>query len=333
MATTGIAANLLSLGRTFHSRMKAPLTPTAESTLQITAQSNLAKLVRTSTLFMIDESTMLDRYNLEALNRTLQDLMGNTKPFGGKIIILAGDFRQCLPVVQGATRGEITRHCINQSPLWNYFQVKQLSVNMRVRASGDPVLEQFNQWTLSVGNGEMESLRIPNEMIACTINPNSSENPTSEGQAMEKFCDKVFPNLEANVSDPHWLDGQAILATTNKEVTILNEVLAAKLPGNSVTLKSADQLENSQDLLRFNSEYLHSLNPNGFPTHDLRLKRDMPLMLLRNLNPREGLCNGTKMIFVRCIDNKLLECKVAGSDRTVLIPRITFIPNDQANIA
>ena len=326
MATTGIAANLLSLGRTFHSRMKAPLTPTAESTLQITAQSNLAKLVRTSTLLMIDESTMLDRYNLEALNRTLQDLMGNTKPFGGKIIILAGDFRQCLPVVQGATRGEITRHCINQSPLWNYFQVKQLSVNMRVRASGDPVLEQFNQWTLSVGNGEMESLRIPNEMIACTINPNSSENPTSEGQAMEEFCDKVFPNLEANVSDPQWLDGRAILATTNKEVTILNEVLAAKLPGNSVTLKSADQLENSQDLLRFNSEYLHSLNPNGFPTHDLRLKRDMPLMLLRNLNPREGLCNGTKMIFVRCIDNKLLECKVAGSDRTVLIPRITFIP-------
>ena len=33
MATTGIAANLLSLGRTFHSRMKAPLTPSAESTL------------------------------------------------------------------------------------------------------------------------------------------------------------------------------------------------------------------------------------------------------------------------------------------------------------
>ena len=117
MATTGIAANLLSLGRTFHSRLKAPLTPSADSTLQITAQSNLAKLVRTSKLLMIDESTMLDRYNLEALNRTLQDLMGNIKPFGGKILILAGDFRQCLPVVPGATRGEIVRHCINQSPL------------------------------------------------------------------------------------------------------------------------------------------------------------------------------------------------------------------------
>ena len=33
MATTGIASNLLDLGRTFHSRLKAPLTPTEESTL------------------------------------------------------------------------------------------------------------------------------------------------------------------------------------------------------------------------------------------------------------------------------------------------------------
>ena len=64
----------------------------------------------------------------------------------------------------------------------------------------------------------------------------------------------------------------------------------------------------------------------GFPSHDLRLKTNMPLMLLRNLNPREGLCNGTKLIFLRCVDNKLLECKIEGSQRIVFIPRITFIP-------
>lgn len=52
----------------------------------------------------------------------------------------------------------------------------------------------------------------------------------------------------------------------------------------------------------------------------------MPLMLLRNLNPREGLCNGTKLIYCKNIDNKILECKIVGSLRTVLIPRITFIP-------
>ena len=35
MATTGIAANLLDLGRTFHLRLKASLTLSEESTLQI----------------------------------------------------------------------------------------------------------------------------------------------------------------------------------------------------------------------------------------------------------------------------------------------------------
>ena len=45
MATTGIAANLLSLGRTFHSRLKAPMTPTEDSMMAISGQSSLAKLV------------------------------------------------------------------------------------------------------------------------------------------------------------------------------------------------------------------------------------------------------------------------------------------------
>ena len=92
MATTGIASNLLKLGRTFHSRLKAPLTASEDSMLQISAQSSLAKLVGMSILLLIDESNMLDRFQLEALDRTLRDLMGNAEqPFCGKIIILTLD--------------------------------------------------------------------------------------------------------------------------------------------------------------------------------------------------------------------------------------------------
>ena len=70
-------------------------------------------------LLLIDEATMLDRFQLEALDRTLRDLMQKPdKPFGDKIIILAGDFRQCLPVVPGATRAGTVEHCINHSHLW-----------------------------------------------------------------------------------------------------------------------------------------------------------------------------------------------------------------------
>ena len=77
MATTGIAANLLKLGRTFHSRLKAPLSPTENLMFNIKGQSTLAELIRMSKLRMIDEAIMLHRYQLEALDRTLRDIMAD----------------------------------------------------------------------------------------------------------------------------------------------------------------------------------------------------------------------------------------------------------------
>ena len=187
-------------------------------------------------------------------------------------------------------------------------------------------LEQFDQWTLSIGNGELKEIPLTDEMITTIITKNSKDNPNSEHDAMSRFIDEIFPNISDNISDPHWLEGRCILAATNKEVDMINEMVQDRLPGTTDRLYSADTLENSGDLLRITEEYLHTLMPNGFPKHVLRLKTGMPLMLLRNLDPREGLCNGTKLIYVKNWGNKLLECKIVGSLKTVLIPRITFIP-------
>ena len=328
MATTGIASNLLKLGRTFHSRMKAPLTVTEESTLQVSAQSSLAKLIRMSKLLLIDEATMLDKLQLEALDRTLRDLMGKPNcPFGGKIIVLAGDFRQCLPVVPHANRAGTVSHCLNKSFLWQNFKILQLTENMRVRASGDPLLEEFDKWTLNIGNGsDIDGVvEIPKSMVT-TIKENTKEDTKSEEKSMKKFCEVLFPDLKNNINKPDYLEGRTILAPTNKEVDAINEVMQRWLPDDGIKLNSADTLENPEDIFRFNTEYLNTLRPNGFPKHLLCLKQGMPLMLLRNINPRQGLCNGTRLIFNRCIDNKLLQCRIVETGRIVLIPRITFIP-------
>ena len=327
MATTGIAANLLKLGRTYHSRLKAPLTPSEDSVLQISAQKGLAKLIRLSKILLIDEATMLDRFQLEALDRTLQDLMGSQQPFGGKIILLAGDFRQCLPVVPGANRAQTVSHCISKSRLWQNFQILQLTENMRVRSSGDPVLQEFDKWTLSIGNGADDNGEVPIQKEMLTeIVPNAKDAATNELNSMKKFCQEIFPNIENNMNLPGWLEGRTILAPTNKEVDTLNDVMQDFLSATGIKLQSADTLENPSDAFRFNSEYLHTLRPNGFPQHILNLKPGMPIMLLRNINPRQGLCNGTRLIFDRCTESKLLQCRIVESGRVVLIPRITFIP-------
>ena len=256
MATTGIASNLLKMGRTFHSRLKAPLTATEDSMLQISAQSGLAKLVRMSRLLLIDEATMLDRFQLEALDRSLRDLTGKTDtPFGGKIILLAGDFRQCLPVVPRSNRAGTISHCINRSYLWQHFHILKLTENMRVRASGDPVLEEFDKWTLSIGNGSdlKGFVQIPETMVT-KIKPNTKEDSKNEEKSMKKFCEEVFPDLKNNIDKAGWLEGRTILAPTNKEVDALNDVMQDWLPEDGIKLHSADTLENPEDTFRFNTE-------------------------------------------------------------------------------
>jgi ATP-dependent DNA helicase PIF1 len=46
-------------------------------------------------------------------------------------------------------------------------------------------------------------------------------------------------------------------------------------------------------------EYLNSQAPTGLPPHELRFKPGMPVMLLRNIDPHNTLCNGTRMIVSR----------------------------------
>ena len=67
--------------------------------------------------------------------------------------------------------------------------------------------------------------------------------------------------------------------------------------------------------------------------HRLVLKERMPLMLLRNLSPPDGLCNGTRLILLEVINGRLLRCEIAtGKHRgdEVFIPRITLDADEDA---
>ena len=76
---------------------------------------------------------MSHRYLLEALDRTLQDVMqAPDKIMGGKLLILAGDFRQILPVVRRGQREDVVDACMTRSPLWCHCTKLQLRTNMRV---------------------------------------------------------------------------------------------------------------------------------------------------------------------------------------------------------
>ena len=164
---------------------------------------------------------------------------------------------------------------------------------MRVRSSGDAELEAFDKWTLSIGDGVStdEDIRIPEHMVT-EILPNTPAASLQEEESMKKFCRQVFPNIETNISQPGWLEGRSILTPTNNEVSTINLMMQQWIPGNVTKLYSADTLENPNDAFRFNTEYLNTLQPNGFPEHMLTLKPGLPLMLLRNVNPNKDCVMG-----------------------------------------
>ena len=136
---------------------------------------------------------MLNRFLLEALDKCLRDITGVDLPFGGKSLLLSGDFRQCLPVVKGEERPGIIKQALTSSYLWPKFEVLSLTTNMRVRASGNKELEKFDQWLLEIGDGKSESVDIPGHMVATQIQPKTERNPFSEDRAMTDFCQKIFP--------------------------------------------------------------------------------------------------------------------------------------------
>ncbi|CAI9300682.1 unnamed protein product [Lactuca saligna] len=74
-------------------------------------------------------------------------------------------------------------------------------------------------------------------------------------------------------------------------------------------------------------EYLNQLTFPGIPPHKLLLKVDCPIMLLRNINQKEGLCNGTRMIVSQLLPTLIEATIITGTsiEKRVYIPRIKFI--------
>ena len=87
---------------------------------------------------------MAHEKSLEALEQSLRDLRGNSKPFGSALILLAGDFRQTLPVIPRSTPADEIIACLKNSNLWVHVKTLKLTINMRVRLQNDHSTEIFS---------------------------------------------------------------------------------------------------------------------------------------------------------------------------------------------
>jgi hypothetical protein len=326
VASSGIAALLLRGGRTAHSTFKIPISLHQDSTCPIPKEGRLASLIRATRLIIWDEITMQHRHAAEAVDRTCRDILGvRDRNFGGITVVFGGDFQQILPVVHRGTREDVVSASLLRSVLWTDIKVLKLTQNMRV--ASDPNAQAFSSWLLDIGHGRgrtaNDTIHLPQGMVA--------PDP-------ETFISEVYPGIGSIPHPPgdYFLD-RMILAPRNSDVGDLNRRIFELMSGEEEVFLSVDSVvdeagvdDGSSSRDTFPAEFLRTLHPPGLPPGELRLKPGCPIILLRNLCPAQGLCNGTRMVVVR-MSRRVLEAKVIGGEHhgeLAFIPRITLIPTE-----
>ena len=320
-ATSGVAASIMPGGRTAHSRFKIPLSIEDGGSCSFTKQSGTAKLLHMASLILWDEATMTKRQAVEALDNSMRDIMGRRdRLFGGKTVVFGGDFRQVLPVVRKGSRGQIIDATLRSSYLWNVMRQLRLVTNMR--AHNDL---WFADYLLRVGNGTEETdeegnIRLPEDICV---------PPTGDGADLEKLIDHVFPALDDNMADPNYMTSRAILSTKNDNIDKVNTRMIERFQGEEKIYHSFDIAEDDPHGY-YAPEFLNNLTPNGLPPHALKLKLNCPVILLRNIDPANGLCNGTRLV-VRGFQRNAIDAEIVlgqHAGRRVFLPRIPLCPSD-----
>jgi hypothetical protein len=270
---------------------------------------------------------MTNKLAFEAVDRTLRDLCENADtPFGGKPFLGGGDFAQILPVVEGANRAATVTASLQQSSLWPSFTVLNLRQNMRVLSGPDNLA--FAAWIRQISYDPTlyDTIILP-DYIRCVYDE-------------QELIDQIYPPELLKQPDclPSLYRDRAILAVRNTDVNDLNTAILDSrfqaLSGINIhrfySIDEPNIDEGGRQSGNFPPEFLNRQLPKGFPPHELRLQVGVPVMLLRNISPQEGLVNGTRLIITR-LQPHLLEGEILGGDfngQRRILPRVKLATDE-----
>ncbi|XP_058726317.1 uncharacterized protein LOC131597650 [Vicia villosa] len=300
VATSGIASLLLPGGRIAHSKFRIPVPTMDNSTCKVEFNDDVADMLRQTKLIIWDEAPMAHKYAIESLDRTLKDVMSanknSTDVFGGKVVVFGGDFRQILPVIPRGSRSDIVHCAINASYIWHSAEVLTLTRNMRLQTGSTQTdkneIAQFSDWHLRIGEGRISE---PNDGTA--------EIEIPPDILITEFDDPIVAIV--NTTYPDFINNFQCV-----------DYLKINNAGEIRDYYSANSVDKSEihdptvvDILT--PEFLSSLRTSGLPNHHLKLKVGTPIMLMRNIDQSEGLCNGTRLCITKMAAH-VLEASIMG---------------------
>ena len=221
LAPTGIAAINIG-GSTLHSFFQLKpglLTPDSMEELRSRKRINLIRQVET---IVIDEVSMVRSDLFAAIDARLREVTQNSRPFGGKQIILVGDFFQLPPVVKTEPESaylqrELGGHYAFQTKLWNQAGFHCMCLQTIHRQQNDVLfLSILNH--LRYGELEERDLLLDGQ-----------NEPVNAIEALTRLCVKV-PALEQT---------PVYLCTTNRDADAFNQHCLGKLKSETHTFRAA----------------------------------------------------------------------------------------------
>ena len=210
--------------------------------------------------------------SMRPVDRTLRDIVKVNAPFGGKLMVLGGDFRQVLPVIPRAGPAEVVAACINRASFWPRVRVLRLRENMRVsrlEQQGEDASE-LRDWAHlleRIGDGTERTTAVGG-VEDCVQLPDAICLP-HDARTVSGLIHSIFG--EGRWDDAAWVTERAILAARNDEVDQVNDAVFARFPatGPDLELLSADSVEadgGERAASGFPVEFLNSINPSGAAT-------------------------------------------------------------------
>ncbi|GBN27641.1 hypothetical protein AVEN_33134-1 [Araneus ventricosus] len=251
---------------------KIPIDLNVTSTCNLKPNTKEADMLLKTKLIVWDEALMTQVHAFLAVDRLLQDLTKCKEPFGGKVILLGGEFRQVLPVILRCSRTLTVCQLLKKHALWMKFHKLYLTKNMRALESE----RDFGAWLLEIG--EKKSGSTIQLLLQCYP---SIQDPTHQ----------LYSDIDFSSVTPQELKGRASLTVNNERSMEINNKVLEFMPGNETVYKAVDMImsEDPQDQLTFPEEFLNSLTPTGLPPYELKLKIGCIIMLLRKLTTSKGL--------------------------------------------
>ena len=145
-------------------------------------------------------------------------------------------------------------------------------------------------------------------------------------ESKEEVIEEIFEDFEANIGISEYFQSRVLLAATNQIINEVNNEMVDRMPGDLHCFTSVDTVDDLDDATMFPTEYLNTLSLSGLPEHELNLKVDTVVILLRNMDIKGGHCNGTRYLVKHIGQFRLVLHKLKAQDddknKVLILPRI-----------